>query len=93
EYGLRGKVACYMAVASEVRVNSPQALRHISRDRVTLLVCMTTFLSYLPEAGEYSCFFVYLRLVMNFTEENVALFIAICGLFSCVAQSVSLQGL
>lgn len=24
--------------------------------------------------------------VMNFTEENVALFIAICGLFSCAAQ-------
>ncbi|VDL15634.1 unnamed protein product [Hymenolepis diminuta] len=93
------------------KVDPFAALRHISRDRVTLLVCMTTFLSYLPEAGEYSCFFVYLRLVslrdicclfvsfgdylfkyfqlhlvMNFTEENVALFIAICGLFSCVAQ-------
>nr|CUU99399.1 hypothetical transcript [Hymenolepis microstoma] len=69
------------------KVDPFAALRHISRDRVTLLVCMTTFLSYLPEAGEYSCFFVYLRLVMNFTEENVALFIAICGLFSCVAQT------
>ncbi|KAM7534792.1 hypothetical protein Aperf_G00000110095 [Anoplocephala perfoliata] len=63
------------------------ALRHIGRDRLTLLVCITTFLSYLPEAGEYSCFFVYLRLVMNFSEENVALFIAICGLFSCIAQT------
>ncbi len=40
-----------------------QALRHMSQDRLTLIVCMTTFLSYLPEAGEYSCFFVYLRLV------------------------------
>ncbi len=35
----------------------------MSQDRLTLIVCMTTFLSYLPEAGEYSCFFVYLRLV------------------------------
>ena len=28
-----------------------------------LLLCVAVFLSYLPEAGEYSCFFVYLRLV------------------------------
>ncbi|KAL5961745.1 Hippocampu abundant transcript 1 protein [Taenia solium] len=63
------------------------ALRHITRGRLTLLVCLTTFLSYLPEAGEYSCFFVYLRLVIGFSEENVALFIAICGLVSCVAQT------
>ncbi|KAH9278736.1 Tetracycline resistance protein, class B [Echinococcus granulosus] len=66
------------------------ALRHISRGRLTLLVCLTTFLSYLPEAGEYSCFFVYLRLVIGFSEENVALFIAICGLFSCIAQTCGL---
>uniref|UniRef100_A0A5K3F1D5 MFS domain-containing protein n=2 Tax=Mesocestoides corti TaxID=53468 RepID=A0A5K3F1D5_MESCO len=66
------------------------ALRHISRDRLTLLVCMTTFLSYLPEAGEYSCFFVYLRLVIGFSEENVALFIALCGLVSCFAQTCGL---
>ncbi|VDM02619.1 unnamed protein product [Schistocephalus solidus] len=38
-------------------------LRRMTNDRLTLIVCMTTFLSYLPETGEYSCFFVYLRLV------------------------------
>jgi hypothetical protein len=35
---------------------------------------------------QYSCFFVYLRLVMNFSKENVALFIAAIGILSVVAQ-------
>ncbi|BHF77546.1 Hippocampus abundant transcript 1 protein [Sparganum proliferum] len=64
--------------------------RRMSNDRLTLIVCMTTFLSYLPETGEYSCFFVYLRLVMGFSEESVALFIAMCGLVSCLAQTCGL---
>lgn len=40
-----------------------QALRRIGQDHLILLLCITVFLSYLPEAGEYSCFFIYLRLV------------------------------
>ena len=32
------------------------------------MLCVTVFLSYLPEAGQYSCFFVYLRLVMDFSK-------------------------
>ncbi|VEL09224.1 unnamed protein product [Protopolystoma xenopodis] len=36
----------------------------MTRDKLVLLLCITTFLSYLPEAGEYSCFFVYLRLIV-----------------------------
>ena len=35
---------------------------------------------------QYSCFFVYLRLVMNVSKENVALFIAAIGILSVVAQ-------
>ena len=42
-----------------------QALRRMGADYLILLLCITVFLSYLPEAGEYSCFFVYLRLVSN----------------------------
>jgi len=41
-----------------------QALRKIGQDFLILMLCVTIFLSYLPEAGEYSSFFVYLRLVM-----------------------------
>ena len=41
----------------------PQALKKIGKDRTVLLLCLAVFLSYLPEAGQYSCFFVYLRLV------------------------------
>lgn len=40
-----------------------QALKRIGADKLILLLCCTVFLSYLPEAGEYSSFFVYLRLV------------------------------
>lgn len=40
-----------------------QSLKNIGHDKVILIVCLTTFLSYLPEAGQVSCIFVYLRLV------------------------------
>lgn len=42
-----------------------QALRKIGQDFLILMLCVTVFLSYLPEAGEYSSFFVYLRLVIS----------------------------
>lgn len=38
----------------------------VGRDRTVLILCLTVFLSYLPEAGEYSSLFVYLRLVRNY---------------------------
>ena len=37
--------------------------------------------------GQYSCFFVYLRLVMNFSKEAVAMFIAAVGILSVIAQT------
>ncbi len=63
------------------------ALRKVWRDRTILMLCITVFLSYLPEAGQYSCFFVYLRLVMGFTKEAVAMFIAAVGILSVIAQT------
>lgn len=66
------------------------ALRKVGRDPMILMICVTVFLSYLPEAGQYSCFFVYLKLVMHFSNEEVALFIAVLGLLSVVAQTVVL---
>jgi len=42
---------------------SLQALKKLGHDKLILLLCFTVLLSYLPEAGEYSCFFVYLKLV------------------------------
>jgi len=66
------------------------ALRKLGSDHLIMMLCITTFLSYLPEAGEYSSFFVYLRLVMGFTEEGVASFIAVIGILSVFAQTVML---
>lgn len=66
------------------------ALRKIGADQLILMLCMTVFFSYLPEAGEYSCFFVYLRLVMGFSAKEVASFIAVVGVLSVLAQTVFL---
>lgn len=35
----------------------------MGQDSIVLLICITVFLSYLPEAGQYSSFFLYLRQV------------------------------
>lgn len=67
------------------------SLRKVGKDRMILMLCIAVFLSYLPEAGQYSCFFVYLRLVMGFSAEDVALFIAVVGLLSVVAQTAMLS--
>ncbi|KAH3733269.1 hippocampus abundant transcript 1 protein-like [Dreissena polymorpha] len=72
------------------KVDPFSSLRKMSHDYLILLLCITVFLSYLPEAGEYSCFFVYLRLIMLFTEEEVAVFIAVVGVLSVIAQTVIL---
>merc|ERR1719282_532874 len=63
------------------------SLHKIWKDKTILMLCLTVFLSYLPEAGQYSCFFVYLRLVMHFSKEAVAMFIAAVGILSVIAQT------
>lgn len=40
-----------------------QSLRKIGKEKLILLLSVAVLLSYLPEAGEYASFFVYLRLV------------------------------
>jgi len=66
------------------------ALKKVGKDRTILMLCVTVFLSYLPEAGQYSCFFVYLQLVMGFSAEAVATFIAVVGVLSVAAQTAVL---
>lgn len=66
--------------------NPLSSLRKVM-DPMILILCLAVFLSYLPEAGQYSCFFVYIRLVLGFTGEDVALFIAVIGLLSVIAQT------
>lgn len=50
------------------------------------MLCVTVFLSYLPEAGQYSCIFVYLKLAMGFSTSMVSVFIAVVGILSVCAQ-------
>lgn len=52
-----------------------------------MLLCAVVFLSYLPEAGQFSCFFVYLKLIVGFSPEAVAAYIGIVGILSVIAQT------
>ncbi|KAK0168358.1 hypothetical protein PV327_002170 [Microctonus hyperodae] len=62
------------------------ALGKVGKDHTILMLCVTVFLSYLPEAGQYSCIFVYLKLAMDFSAVMVAVFIAVVGILSVGAQ-------
>ncbi|XP_031414595.1 hippocampus abundant transcript 1 protein [Clupea harengus] len=66
------------------------SLRKVGKDTTVLLICITVFLSYLPEAGQYSSFFLYLRQVINFTPTTIAVFIGVVGILSIVAQTLVL---
>lgn len=64
------------------------ALRKAGKDRMIFTLCISVFLSYLPEAGQYSCFFVYLKLIIGFSQSEVAIFIALIGVLSMFAQVI-----
>ncbi|XP_059780372.1 hippocampus abundant transcript-like protein 1 isoform X2 [Balaenoptera ricei] len=67
-----------------------RSLKKVGKDSTVLLICITVFLSYLPEAGQYSSFFLYLRQVIGFGSVKIAAFIAMVGILSIVAQTVFL---
>uniref|UniRef100_A0A8P4KD37 Major facilitator superfamily (MFS) profile domain-containing protein n=1 Tax=Dicentrarchus labrax TaxID=13489 RepID=A0A8P4KD37_DICLA len=67
------------------------SLRHVGKDTTVLLICVTVFLSYLPEAGQYSSFFLYLRQVIEFSPAAIAAFIAMVGILSIIAQTLLLS--
>lgn len=67
-----------------------KSLKSIWSDRTIALLCVTVFLSYIPEAGQFSCFFVYLKLVIGFSQAQVAYYIAYVGILSCFAQAAIL---
>merc|ERR1719427_81026 len=64
---------------------------NVTQDKTLFLFCVTVFLSYLPEAGQYTCIFVYLRHVIGFTNDKIALYIAVVGILSILAQTVFLS--
>ncbi|XP_069785131.1 hippocampus abundant transcript 1 protein-like isoform X2 [Narcine bancroftii] len=67
------------------------SLKKVGKDTTVLLICITVFLSYLPEAGQYSSFFLYLKQVIDFSSGNLAAFIAVVGILSIIAQTVFLS--
>ncbi|XP_044535584.1 hippocampus abundant transcript-like protein 1 [Gracilinanus agilis] len=67
------------------------SLKKVGKDSTVLLICITVFLSYLPEAGQYSSFFLYLRQIIGFGSAKIAAFIAMVGILSIIAQTVFLS--
>ncbi|NWR39151.1 MF14B protein, partial [Tachuris rubrigastra] len=67
------------------------SLKKVRKDSAVLLICITVFLSYLPEAGQYSSFFLYLRQIIGFGSASIAAFIAVVGILSIIAQTVFLS--
>ena len=67
------------------------SLSKIWKDKTVLVISLVTFLSYLPEAGQSTCFFVYLTLVLGFSKMNVAIFICYVGLVSAISQTLVLS--
>ncbi|CAD5212990.1 unnamed protein product [Bursaphelenchus okinawaensis] len=63
------------------------SLRIIAKDSTVLQLSAVVFLSFLPESGQFSCFFVYLKLMLGFSPEAVAAYIAFVGGFSVLAQT------
>lgn len=49
----------------------------MGQDSIVLLICITVFLSYLPEAGQYSSFFLYLRQVRPSYQSKLVMLSAV----------------
>ncbi|KAM4752755.1 hippocampus abundant transcript-like protein 1 isoform 3-T3 [Cyanocitta cristata] len=67
------------------------SLKKVRKDPTVLPICITVLLSYLPEAGQYSSFFLYLRQIIGFGSASIAAFIAVVGILSIIAQTVFLS--
>ncbi|NXA37166.1 MF14B protein, partial [Eudromia elegans] len=67
------------------------SLKKVRKDTTVLPICVTVFLSYLPEAGQYSSFFLYLRQIIGFGSGSIAAFIAVVGILSIIAQTIFLS--
>ncbi|XP_064259455.1 hippocampus abundant transcript-like protein 1 [Passer domesticus] len=67
------------------------SLKKVRKDPTVLPICITVFLSYLPEAGQYSSFFLYLRQIIGFGSASIVAFIAVVGILSIIAQTLFLS--
>lgn len=64
-----------------------QSLRKVGQDPIVLLMCITVFLSYLPEAGQYSCMFIYLKQVRHSDSFDSWHALATAGFFCCILSN------
>lgn len=63
-----------------------KAIKHISSDKALWMISLAVCLSYMPEAGQYNSFMLYLMTMVGFSAEEVSLFIAWVGTLAVFAQ-------
>ena len=68
------------------QVDPFKALRAISSDKALWMISLAVTLSYMPEAGQYNSFMLYLMTMIRFSAEEVSLFIAWIGTLAVMAQ-------
>ncbi|XP_071799627.1 hippocampus abundant transcript 1 protein-like [Asterias amurensis] len=82
--------ASWGAAISWEQADPFSSLRKVGQDFTVLMLCIAVFLSYLPEAGQYSCIFLYLKIVGKFSPQQVPAYIAVVGVLSVLAQTILL---
>ncbi|XKL65972.1 hypothetical protein PGB90_009392 [Kerria lacca] len=63
-------------------------LKKVGIHQTVLLICITVLFSFIPEAGVYSCIFVYIRYVIGFSMKTVVIYIATLGMLAVFFQSM-----
>ncbi|CEF71098.1 Tetracycline resistance protein, TetA/multidrug resistance protein MdtG family and Major facilitator superfamily and Major facilitator superfamily domain, general substrate transporter and Major facilitator superfamily domain-containing protein [Strongyloides ratti] len=67
-------------------INEFFSLRKMWADEYTFKISMIIFLSNVPEAGQISCFFIFLRAIVGMSQNEVGIFIAYVGLLTVFSQ-------
>uniref|UniRef100_A0A0N5B5E3 MFS domain-containing protein n=1 Tax=Strongyloides papillosus TaxID=174720 RepID=A0A0N5B5E3_STREA len=67
-------------------INEFFSLRKMWADEYTFKISMIIFLSNVPEAGQISCFFIFLRAIVGMSQNEVGSFIAYIGLLTVFSQ-------
>eukprot|EP00051_Salpingoeca_urceolata_P030891 m.9838 g.9838 ORF g.9838 m.9838 type:complete len:547 (+) comp3614_c0_seq2:342-1982(+) len=69
------------------RANPFSSMKAVFSSQLMLHLSFMVLLSYLPEAGEYQCLMLFLKSSVDFSEMELAIFIAVLGVMSIIAQT------
>lgn len=80
------KIASHRRKISWDQIDPFKSLRNLKSDKALWMISLAVFLSYMPEAGQYNSFMLYLMTMVGFSAEEVSLFIAWVGTLAVFSQ-------